>query len=305
MKNVLLYNILRIFLGLLFIFSGIIKLFPIESFEMHLVSEGLSSWGFSVFMARAIIIFEICLGIALIFNYYLKKITLPLIFLMLVVFTIYLSISLFRTNGNENCHCFGDLIPMSNLQSILKNLFMIAIAIFLFVKAGNRTFKIWKIILLCIIVSGTIFIIQPIQIYQLPAENKINTHASFDTIKGFYPDTLADLSKGEKLVAFLSLNCLHCKIMAQKLKIVNAKNNIPPVYVAFQGRANKILPFISETGISYPFTLLTNYEFFAHAGEEVPKLYLIKNGIIIKEWSGSNFNPHELELLYPEINFTN
>lgn len=300
MKNVLIYTILRIFLGVLFIFSGIVKLFPIEAFEMHLVSEGLSSWGFSVFMARAIIIFEICLGIALIFNYHLKKITLPLIFLMLLVFTIYLFFGLFRTNGSENCHCFGDLIPMNHLQSILKNLFMIAIAIFVFVKAENKNYKIWKVLLSCIIVISAILILRPIQIYQNPAENKINTHASFDTIKGFYPDSMADLSKGEKLVAFLSLNCSHCKIMAQKIKIVNIKSNIPPVYIAFQGKANNILPFLSETGISYPFTLLTNYEFFSHTGQEVPKLYLIKNGIITKEWSGSNFNPQELEQLYPK-----
>ena len=61
-----LWLVLRFLLGAFFVFSAIVKLYPIEPFEYTLIEHGLAGWGMAPYLARFIVISEAFLGLALI-----------------------------------------------------------------------------------------------------------------------------------------------------------------------------------------------------------------------------------------------
>jgi uncharacterized membrane protein YphA (DoxX/SURF4 family) len=131
--------ILRILTGVLFIFSGIIKANDPLGFgyklEEYFVEFGMDwDWLLSIktFLAAAICVFEVVLGVALILGYKMVLVT-WLSLLMMVFFTILTGASaifdIVRT-----CGCFGDAIPLTPWQSFYKDLILDAIILLLFIK---------------------------------------------------------------------------------------------------------------------------------------------------------------------------
>ncbi|MBP7543464.1 MAG: DoxX family protein [Ignavibacteriaceae bacterium] len=129
-------KILRIFLGVMFLFSGISKLFPIEAFEVVTWQQGVVSLELAPYFSRLMISFEILLGGLFLIGYKMRKFTLPASLLLLSAFTIYLMIIELTGNGGENCGCFGELIPMTGIESIIKNIVFIGMAVYLFIVTG-------------------------------------------------------------------------------------------------------------------------------------------------------------------------
>lgn len=129
-------KILKIFLGVMFLFSGISKLFPIEAFEVVTWQQGIVSLELAPYFSRLMISFEILLGGLFLISYKMRKFTLPASALLLVVFTIYLMIIEITGKGGDNCGCFGELIPMTGIESIIKNIVFTGMTIYLFIVSG-------------------------------------------------------------------------------------------------------------------------------------------------------------------------
>ncbi len=64
---------LELLTGALFVFSGISKLLPIESFEFTLVNQGITSWTIAPYLSRFLIGIEIFLGISFLLRINLKR----------------------------------------------------------------------------------------------------------------------------------------------------------------------------------------------------------------------------------------
>lgn len=97
-------------------------------------------------LTRILVALELWVGIALLQNKGFIKVTLPLTLLTLILFTIHLFYESLKTeNGftEGNCGCFGDVLPMNNLESITKNIVGIALAIYVWIKYNNQTFRTW------------------------------------------------------------------------------------------------------------------------------------------------------------------
>ncbi len=116
----------RILLGLIFIASGLLKLFPIEPFELNFIDLGIANWFTAPIIARALIGFELLLGSFLIFDLAMKKFTIKATYSILIFFTLYLFYQIYKTGNNGNCGCFGTYLQMTPLESIFKNIGMIA-----------------------------------------------------------------------------------------------------------------------------------------------------------------------------------
>ena len=86
----LLNHIIRITVGLVFIISGLAKLYPIEPFEIVFVDLGISNWLFAPFIARFVIAFELFLGLSIVFDSWLKGVVYKLSLASLGLFTAYL-----------------------------------------------------------------------------------------------------------------------------------------------------------------------------------------------------------------------
>lgn len=136
MKQKEIKTILRIFMGLMFLFSGGSKLFPIEAFEAVTVQQGVLTWDLVPYLSRTLIGFELLLGILFLMNIKLRRFTIPGSLVILSAFTIYLIYLELTGAGGENCGCFGEILPMSGVASIIKNLVFIGITAYLLYSTG-------------------------------------------------------------------------------------------------------------------------------------------------------------------------
>jgi thiol-disulfide isomerase/thioredoxin len=130
-QNYIIWSV-RILLALLFLLSGIAKLFPIWLFEKQLVDLDFASWCSAHYLSRGIIALELAIGIATLQKHYLRQLILPITIALLFIFSVHLLIEILAKGATaENCGCFGTLIPMSPLQALVKNLIAIVLAIYL------------------------------------------------------------------------------------------------------------------------------------------------------------------------------
>ena len=135
-------TVIRIFVGVLFIFSGLIKandpwglaykmgeFFEIWSKEGYMPS--LMHWldNYKLFFSIVMITFEIVAGIALIIAYRFKLFS-YLILLLTIFFTFLTGYALFSGKIKE-CGCFGDCIKLQANESFMKDLVLLALILIL------------------------------------------------------------------------------------------------------------------------------------------------------------------------------
>ncbi|WP_372920216.1 BT_3928 family protein [Salegentibacter sp.] len=135
----LLVGIARVLVGVLFIFSGFIKLNDPVGFSFKLqeyFGENVLNLEFlipyALVIAIILVVFELVLGIMLLIGY-LPKFTMWSLLLMILFFT-FLTFYSAYFNKVTDCGCFGDAIPLTPWQSFYKDVILLVLIIFLFVK---------------------------------------------------------------------------------------------------------------------------------------------------------------------------
>lgn len=135
-------NSSRILIGLVFIFSGIVKgvdpLGTIYRMEDYFIAFH-TPWA-NIFAPSLTIILcalEFTLGISMLLNLWIKR-TSWLLLPLTIFFTI---LTFFDATVNlvPDCGCFGDAIKLTNLQTFLKNLVLLAFVIVIFIE--RKRFK--------------------------------------------------------------------------------------------------------------------------------------------------------------------
>lgn len=130
-------HIARILLGLTFVFSGFVK--------------GIDPWGsaykftdyfnafhmpwltdMAFFMGVLLAAAEFALGVALIFNFFMR-ITSWFTLAFMVFFTL-LTLVIALTNPVTDCGCFGDALVITNWQTFYKNIVLLALAVIVFIQ---------------------------------------------------------------------------------------------------------------------------------------------------------------------------
>ena len=139
----MLVQLFRIIVSALFLFSGISKILSLVFFD-GLIAELFigddyynhpSAFLWTQFFTRLVISGEIVLGIAIMQPKWLKTVVLPAIMILLVGFTVHLTYMGFERGFiGGNCGCFGDLVPMDNFESILKNVITMALVVYIWLK---------------------------------------------------------------------------------------------------------------------------------------------------------------------------
>lgn len=181
--------ILRLIISALFIVSAVAKLYPspyfaISTFEVKQLYPLGFSEGFAPYFSRILIGIEFALGIAILLKDYLKKITIPATILLLAVFTIHLSYTTFVSGNAGNCGCFGELIPMTPVEAIIKNIIAIGLLIWLFKilpADGKSNFWLLKSVGLGCILA--LFMVAPIRPVAEIVEEPISPKNSIIEIK--------------------------------------------------------------------------------------------------------------------------
>jgi uncharacterized membrane protein YphA (DoxX/SURF4 family) len=145
-------SIARVFVGLLFIFSGLVKAndplglsYKMQEF-FEVWNDGLSKGSFflnhslislfhflhdhSLALAIVMIAFEIIAGAALLFGWRMKLFSWLL--LLLIIFFTFLTGYAYLSGKFKNCGCFGDCLPITPKVSFLKDLILLFLILFLF-----------------------------------------------------------------------------------------------------------------------------------------------------------------------------
>ena len=129
-------NIFRIIVGLVFIFSGFVKgvdpLGTVYRMDDYFIVFG-TDWAipFALYLTIFLCTLEFILGISLLFNLWIRVSAWPLLLLM-IFFTI---LTFFDAVFNlvPDCGCFGEAVKLTNVQTFLKNLVLMAMIMPIFI----------------------------------------------------------------------------------------------------------------------------------------------------------------------------
>ncbi len=283
-KQIALFSI-SILLGLTFIFSAYTKLYPIEPFELTFVDLGIASWRMAPAVARLFIGIEFFAGILLLLNIAVKF-TSRYVLILLSLLSIYLFVLLMKDGNTGNCGCFGNYFTMTPLQALIKNVIMMIFTFLLFKYHEGLNYKKFRLTLIFTGLLSSLALPHILNYIDL-GYSEAYLHRKEDHFK-IELDTLIqhaqvhptpeDLKKNKQVIAFLSLTCPHCKIAAQKLRIMKEKNPDLPLYFVLNGDQEKINPFLQETKAqNIPYSLLLGKGFVFLAGTNLPSIYFVNN----------------------------
>lgn len=161
-----LLHIARIFVGVLFIFSGLVKANdPLGlSYKMQ---EFFEVWGihflndYTLIFSVAMNAFEIIAGVALLVGWQMRLFSWLL--LLLIIFFTFLTGYAVLSGKIKECGCFGNCIPLSSWQSFIKDLILLALILFLFINHEkikpffNRVFSIASLFFAAIFSFGFMY----------------------------------------------------------------------------------------------------------------------------------------------------
>ncbi len=258
-KNNKLIFALRLLISALFLLSAFAKLYPTPMFGITKIFEQgqLIPMGFSESLApyfsRFIIGAEFFFAITILFNNYLKKLILPLAFIMISVFSIHLSTQVF--GNSENCGCFGELIPMTPLEALIKNILTLIVLAFIYLRSQSIKGKLSNLIILFLLISTIMFASLPISSHsKTPTKSFISFVDNEDFVN----------VEGRKILCFFDAGCEHCQHTARSLdSLAKLVSDFPRVHIIFSDAEEYNIPsFFEFTGGEYPYQVMpfANYD---------------------------------------------
>ena len=132
-------NFCRVIVGLVFMFSGIVKAVDPVGTQIKLY-DYINALGLNISLPDSTLLIiacilagmELLLGIYMTMGTYLRgtSFLLSLFLIVMTPFTLYLAL----TNPVEDCGCFGDAVKLSNWQTFWKNVFLLALTLYVFIR---------------------------------------------------------------------------------------------------------------------------------------------------------------------------
>lgn len=284
-------TILRIFLSLMFLFSAFSKLYPspnlgLGAFEgTQLIPMGFSPW-LAAWFSRSIIGVEFALGIMLLMPYYFRKLVIPGSIALLTVFTAHLIYEYAQNGNEENCGCFGTLMPFSTIESIFKNIIFIGLFGWLWQASKEMedrkslwplaTVKFGMIMLVFMLglkvstpaaAGGEVVVVEndePTEVQTSTVDTTKMTvvtpkTAVIDSVKkpevkdepkqtkSGFASQYADIDKGRKILCFFAAGCDHCRETVRLLTEMKKQvKDFPEMKIIFMDEETELIPDFFE-----------------------------------------------------------
>ncbi len=293
-------TILRIIVGLTFIVSGLAKLFPIEPFENTFIELGVSNWLLVPFIARFIIAFELFIGASIIFNCWLKNKVYYLAQGSLIIFTGYLVYLLISKGNDVDCGCFGSLIELSPVESIVKNV-VLMLVLFFTPRRYHQYGTSYGVTLILGVSIALPIILNPVGLHNMQGI-EVNEKIDFSDLPPLYKtQNKVDFTKGKKVVAFFSYKCPHCINASKKFVLLNKEQEINNLYYVVGSRKEEgLLKFIGDTEADFPVIWMNDDDFFKYAGGRLPAIVYLEDGVMKKKWFGDLFDVDDIRTCFTD-----
>ena len=198
MKQTLL--IIRWIVGLLFIFSGLVKVNDPLGLT-YKMQEFFDVWGwfffdkYALYLAIFMNVLEVVCGVALLLGKRMKFFTSVL--LLLIIFFTFLTGYALLSGKIKTCGCLGDCLPLTPLQSFIKDLLLLVLIVVLFINYKKITPKFKTVvadiflvisIVLCVFVQ--IYVLYHLPFYDcLPYKVGNNIVVQMQKPKNYTPDS--------------------------------------------------------------------------------------------------------------------
>ncbi len=240
-------NIARVIVGILFIFSGLVKANdPLGlSYKMQ---EFFELWGVAQFNPYTLLMsvlmnaFEIIAGFALLLGWRIRLFSWLL--LLLIIFFTFLTGYAYISGKFKNCGCFGDCLPITPLTSFIKDLALLAMIGFLFIKKDliRPLFREKKNTIIMLVITLLSFGFQWYTLNYLPVTDCLpfkkgnNIPQKMQIPAGAKPDSFAIrfvYEKGGQQFEFspveLPNDLATYKFVSRKDKLIRKGNAEPPI----------------------------------------------------------------------------
>lgn len=200
MKTVLL--VIRWVVGLLFIFSGLIKANDPSGLS-YKMQEFFEVWGwnflndYTLSFALLMNVFEVLAGVAVIIGWRMRLFS-WLLLLLIIFFTFLTGYALF-SGKIKTCGCFGDCLPLTPAQSFGKDIFLLVVILVLFTAAKRikSSVKPFAAVFLLILVTaatsaGQWYVLQHLPVVDcLPYKKGNDILEQMKTPAGAVPDSFS------------------------------------------------------------------------------------------------------------------
>jgi hypothetical protein len=254
---------------------------------MFLFEHKLFSWDVTQFVSRFLIGFECFIGLSLVSGICQKPVR-WLTIGSLFAFTVYVLLKpLLFDVSSDNCHCFGDVLVLSDTQTIVKNVILLALSYFLFWQSGLRNkYAKWLLLAFFVLSTATVYTIKPpdVIVYSLYDKSASLNMEKFGIL--LQEESLANLEieKGKKVLCLYSTGCKYCKRTAIKLDVMIARHDLEKedFVVAFWGKEKNITKFYNETQVAKLPTAIVPPDVFLSATKgKQPIVVLLDNGKVM------------------------
>ncbi len=147
---------MKVLLALFLLVSALAKFVGIDSFELYLYTLQLLPLVACQVLARVVIAGELWLAIMLLSGRQ-HRLTISCLLLALLLFTVVLGVLALRGHS-DNCHCMGELMAFSPVESILKNAVLLFCALFAGRYGDSSAKPHWWAILLFVVLTVELLI---------------------------------------------------------------------------------------------------------------------------------------------------
>lgn len=205
MKRANISRILSVFVGLVFLSSGFIKLLDVSAFQSLIIQYGLS---FFQYIAPLIILLEILLGLALVLGV-MQRTTAIVSICVLLVFTGAYTYG-YLVNSVEDCGCFGSLVKSTPTITYVRNVALIAMLVIVVCldETVFDTVPQWKVVIMLSVMIPSFFAAG----LTFSVKRHHNDSHPFEGLNIMETPLIkyTEADGKRKLVLFMSYQCQHC-----------------------------------------------------------------------------------------------
>ena len=285
----------RLFVGLTFVLSAILKFISVDSFELYIYGFDVLSLWMASLLSRGVLFVEMCLGIALIANVYRRWINI-LVAGLLCAFTLFL-IALVMAGTDGNCHCMGDAFELSPAKSIVKNILLLSLLYYSAKKNSPQIFATRRrqLIAMSVIALGSLIFAFAKLPYGLAKkkETLYNAEKFREWVKTQQIEE--ELHQHHSVIAFFSTSCRHCRMAMSKMEVCRKKYPDTPVRWVVWGSDSTLNAFLSDTKIEeQKHTFLDPKDMMPITEFNIPLLLFLEKDSVLKCMSNASFDESEV-----------
>ncbi|MCT4581051.1 MAG: hypothetical protein N4A35_06500 [Flavobacteriales bacterium] len=293
-KKIEIEQILILVISFILLVSGLGKLFGegkllggIAAFDLRMIEDGFGNWMSTPIFNRIFVALEINVGILMLTKWVKRS----WLYYMLVALTILYVIDVIL-GWNNRLSIDNNLLFLFNRFLTLTTLPFLIISLFLLKKKKNN-YNSWLSLVVIVPFVALPFIINPIFIEDMESKS-IQYEAvdeNWEIIASKFQEKAININEGAYLIAFFSTNCKHCNELAQVIGVSKRGfKSSRKILMVFPGNEEDTQAFIQRNKADFDYIRVTPDQFTKAAGFSFPSLFSLKNGKVVKHWTGNNFS---------------